>query len=161
MCTTTAARADTDAPKPEEAAERARFVKILREHGYPLTAQRAAVMDVICRVSGHICAEHLQATVRSRYPSLRLNKTTVYRALDLFLSLGLVTEMKCGDGRAQYELASRGRHSHLICLRCGQLQDLHEDIAAMVISCIDRRLGFVPELEAYPVFGLCAHCRTQ
>ena len=161
MCTTTAARADTDAPKAEEAAERARFVKTLRERGYPLTAQRSAVMDVICRVSGHICAEHLQETVRSRYPSVRLNKTTVYRALDLFLSLGLVTEMKCGDGRAQYELASRGRHSHLVCVRCGHLQDLPEDIGGTVTSCIDRRLGFVPELEAYPIFGLCAACRAR
>ncbi len=109
---------------------------------------------------GHICADHILKAVTVRHPELKMNKTTVYRALDLLLELGLVTEHKCGDGRAQYEPAARGRHSHMICRGCGQLLDLDEGIAAMLREGLRARHGFRAELESYPIFGLCASCRS-
>lgn len=142
-------------------AERAHFQETLREGGHVLTAHRAAVIDVICRLAGHICAEHLLGAVRSLHPSLRMNKTTIYRALDLFLDLGLITEIKCGEGRAQYELVSRGRHSHLLCHDCGKLLYLEEDVAAALRADLERQLGFVPDIASHPLAGLCADCRKR
>lgn len=130
----------------------------LRERGLHLTAQRRAVSDAVFGCPGHICAEHVLNVVRERQPQLKVNKTTVYRALDLLVDLGLVTEHKCGDGPAQYEPAQRGHHSHLICRSCGALQNLDDDLAASLAASLRQRHGFRAELDSYPLFGVCAKC---
>lgn len=139
-------------------SERKQIVATLQEQGLRLTPQRQAVCEAIFGCPGHICAEHILEAVSVRHPDLRMNKTTVYRALDLLLELGLVLEHKCGDGRAQYEPASRGRHSHLMCRRCGELLDIDEGLATTLREELRSRHGFRVELESYPLFGLCASC---
>lgn len=131
----------------------------LRERGLRLTTQRRAVCEAIFGCPGHICAEHVLTVVSERWPGPRMNKTTVYRTLDLLVELGLVSEHKCGDGPAQYEPASRGRHSHAMCRRCGTLYNLDEGLAAELGEKLQARHGFLAELASYPIFGVCANCR--
>jgi len=130
----------------------------LRDRGLRLTFQREAVCETIFNCVGHICAEHILSAVSTNHPRLRMNKTTVYRTLDLLLDLGLVTEHKCGEGRAQYEPASRGRHSHLICCECGVLMDIDPDVAGSFRDQLRLRYGVQVDLESYPVVGLCPEC---
>ncbi len=144
---------------PSEAEQR-HFEVSLRERGLDLTTQRRAVFEAIYGCSGHICAEHILDIVTKRYPDLKMNKTTVYRTLDLLLDLGLVSEHKCGDGSAQYEPSSRGPHSHLMCRRCGRLFDIDNILSARMREQILVHHDFLAELENYPIFGLCAACNN-
>jgi len=155
MCTSTCSgeRRDLDP------AERKRIVSVLRERGLRLTPHREAVCEALFNCPGHICAEHILDAVEAHRPHLEMNKTTVYRTLDLLLEAGLVIEHRCADGRAQYEPASRGRHSHLICRQCGELVDLDGQTVAALREGLRARHGFYAELESYPIFGLCATCR--
>ncbi len=155
MCTST----DAGSWRRLSPRERAQIAHALQERGLRLTTQREAVCETILGCPGHICAEHILETVTVHHPGLRMNKTTVYRALDLLLEMGLISEHKCGDGRAQYEPASRGRHSHLICRQCGQLLDLEESVAVTLREGLRALHGFQAELESYPIFGVCASCR--
>ena len=155
MCTSSAL-AEGKKLSPED---RELVAAALRTRGLRLTTQREAVCEVLFNCPGHICAEHILMSAASRYPRLRINKTTVYRSLDLLMELGLVSEHKCGDGRAQYEPASRGRHSHMICRKCGTLLDLEPDLAATLRNGLDARYGFHVELESYPIFGVCRACQ--
>ena len=155
LCTST----DTGTHRRLGPGERARIRLALENRGLRLTTQREAVCEAIFGCPGHICAEHILETVSDRHHDLRMNKTTVYRALDLLFELGLISEHKCGDGRAQYEPASRGRHSHLICRQCGELLDLDESLAVTLREGLRALHGFQADLESYPIFGLCASCR--
>lgn len=155
LCTST----DTGNWRRLPSEERARISLALQERGLRLTPQREAVCEAILGCPGHICAEHILDTVAAHHPDLKVNKTTVYRTLDLLLEAGLISEHKCGDGRAQYEPASRGRHSHLICRQCGELLDLEESVAVTLREGLKALHGFQAELESYPIFGLCASCR--
>jgi Fur family transcriptional regulator, ferric uptake regulator len=132
----------------------------LREHGHRLTLQRQLVFETILGCPGHICAEHILAVIDARRPGLQMDKTTVYRTLDLLVELGLVREHRCGDGAAQYEPAARGPHSHLLCSRCNTLYNLDESVAADFRATLVAALGFAPDLDAYPIHGLCAGCRA-
>ncbi|HEX2987729.1 MAG TPA: transcriptional repressor [Chloroflexota bacterium] len=156
MCTST----DPGVGKRLATEARGQIVAALQGRGLRLTTQREAVCEAIFGCSGHICAEHILESVTVHHPGLRMNKTTVYRALDLLLELGLVSEHKCGDGRAQYEPASHGPHSHMICRRCGRLLDMDESVASAIRRRLGEEHGFQVELESYPVFGLCPECRT-
>jgi Fur family ferric uptake transcriptional regulator len=149
--------------RPLEPVELKLLTEAVRARGLHLTAQRRAVCEAVFGCPGHICAEHVLAVVRERWADARarVNKTTVYRTLDLLVDLELVSEHKCGDGPAQYEPASRGHHSHAICRRCGSLQNLDPAIAAELGEQLRTRHGFQADLESYPIIGLCASCRVQ
>lgn len=140
--------------------ERQRFAEALAERDLQLTLQREVIYELVVGCPGHICAEHILDIVSASRPGLRMNKTTVYRTLDLLVDLGLVREHKCGEGAAQYEPAARGPHSHLLCQRCGRLENLDETLQAEIQATLLARHGFVAELESYPVLGLCADCRS-
>jgi Fur family ferric uptake transcriptional regulator len=124
-----------------------------------LTEQREEICEVILGCPGHICAEHILEAVASRRPDLKVNKTTVYRALDLLQELNLVTEHKVGDGPALYEAASRGHHAHLICTRCGHSEDMDPRLAESLRIGLRAKHAFRLELESHPLFGLCANCQ--
>lgn len=130
----------------------------LRERGLRLTPQRQAVSETIFGGPGHICAEHILEAVSARYPHLKMNKTTVYRTLDLLLELGLLSEHRCADGRAQYEPSSRGRHSHAMCRNCGALVEINPDLLSAFSAGLRSHHGFRADLESYPVYGLCSSC---
>jgi Fe2+ or Zn2+ uptake regulation protein len=148
-------------PLPEDIRAEARedFRALLRERNLPATPQRMAIYDVLLETNAHICAEHILDKARARHPGRRMNKTTVYRTLDILLSLGLVYEMKRDDGRAQYEHTLRGPHGHLICRRCERIEDLDLTVAAMVQASINRRYGFQVDLVGHALPGLCSRCR--
>lgn len=139
-------------------AEMARLRQALRAGGYAVTAQRRATYDALLEANDHTCAEHILEAIQRDHPTWRVNKTTVYRNLDLFQSLGLIREMRRDDGRAQYELALYGRHGHLICRRCGELFDLDPALAANVQRQLQERSGFSVDLAGHALYGLCDRC---
>ena len=138
--------------------DRDAITEALRGRGLRLTARREAVSEAIANCDGHICAEHILSAVSANHPQVGMNKTTVYRTLDLMIDLGLVTEHRCGDGRAQYEMASRGRHSHMICRECGLLMDMDPGLASSFRDALRLKSGFQIDLEHYPVHGVCPEC---
>lgn len=138
---------------------RARAISRLRSARHPPTPQRVAVIEALLRAGGHICAEHILEDVKREHAELAMNKTTVYRTLDLLLSLGLATEMRCVDGRAQYELAAEQTHYHLVCTRCGARLELEPSVAEAIRSSVWRAHAFTVDLERYPLFGLCPECQ--
>ncbi len=147
-------------PLSQEAieAERKRLQQALHDGGYALTSQRAAVYDVLLETNDHICAEHILESIRRKHPSWRVNKTTIYRTLDLLLALGIIYEMKRDDGRAQYEPAYRGPHGHLICRQCGELQDLVPAAAASFRAALSAKCGFDVDIVGHAFPGICQRC---
>lgn len=139
--------------------ERARYLCALRHRGLAITSKRTAIYETFLEVNDHLCAEHILQKLTERHPLWRLNKTTVYRALALFVSLGLISEMKQADGRAQYELALGGPHGHLLCQRCGRLHDLDAETPRAFQDAIPTQLGFELALAGHALPGLCQRCR--
>ena len=142
-----------------ESAERQQLADALQERGLQLTLQREAIYEAVLGCPGHICAEHLLAEVSARHPGLRMDKTTVYRTLDLLVDMGLVSVHKFDDGPAQYEPASRGPHGHLVCRRCGAMSNLDQSALEEISRSLFAQHGFAADLASYPILGLCARCR--
>jgi Fur family ferric uptake transcriptional regulator len=138
--------------------ERQHLRQVLREQGYAVTAPRMAIYDILLQANGHLCAGHALEVLAQVHPTWHVNKTTMYRTLDLFQALGLVHEMKRDDGSAEYELASRGRHGHLLCRGCGEMCDIDQAIAASLQRELRDRAGFAVELAGHALVGLCRQC---
>jgi Fur family peroxide stress response transcriptional regulator len=105
-----------------------------RDQGIPLTEQRRVILCAISGRKDHPTADEIYETVREQAP--QISRTTVYRTLDLYVRLGLITRIAHPGSTARYDPDTR-QHHHLLCLHCNKLTDLYE-----------------PHLDALPLHGL-------
>jgi Fur family ferric uptake transcriptional regulator len=129
----------------------------LRGKGHRLTPQREMVLSVICEGDGHLTAEDILKRVRKRYP--QMNKSAVYRTLDLLTRLGLVNPTDFGQGRVEYEIHQHPHHHHLICRNCRAMFEVEERAFAPLEKTLRADYGFFADLDHFAIFGLCHKCQ--
>lgn len=131
----------------------------LRSRGLRLTPQRLLILELLERSSGHIAPEDIYQQVLQRYPMI--NRSTVYRTLDVLEDLGLVRHGHVDDGAARYHLAAETNHLHLICHQCGHAVELTDLTAGdSFVETLRSRFGFRADLTHFPISGLCEGCAT-
>ena len=133
-------------------------VQTLKEMGHRLTPQRIAILGVLHDSDGHITAEDIFVRVRARHRTV--NRSTVYRTLELLTKLGLVVETDFGEGRLVYHHIEKGHHHHLICRECGRVTDVDESVFAPFEELLIRRFQFVADIRHLAISGHCLHCGT-
>jgi Fur family ferric uptake transcriptional regulator len=133
--------------------------QILKEKGYRFTTQRAAVLQILHETDEHITAGEIYQDVKTKYP--KLNKSTIYRTLELMKQLGLVTETDFGGDRFCYHLGEKGLHHHLICRKCGRIIDLDESAIESLNKFLVNSYNFVPEIRHLAIFGRCLSCQSK
>jgi Fur family ferric uptake transcriptional regulator len=131
----------------------------LRDSGYRLTPQRAAVWEVVREHAGHMTVEEVTAAARARLPEI--NVSTVYRTLELLVSLDLVTETKLGTARSYFEVSPEPVHHHFVCTGCGAVGHFGDGEFAALYRALAEREGFAAERMRATVSGLCRICRAQ
>jgi Fur family ferric uptake transcriptional regulator len=137
-------------------ANSAALLASLRHSGRRLTPQREMVLAVICEGHGHLTADEILVRARERYPYL--NKSAVYRTLDLLIQLGLVNPTDFGRGQIEYEIHAHPHHHHLICRQCGQRAEVNERIFAPLARALRAEYGFRADLDHFAIFGTCRKC---
>jgi Fur family ferric uptake transcriptional regulator len=96
--------------------------------------------------------------VRARHPEVHLS--TVYRSLDAFERLGVVTHVHLGHGRATYHLAEE-LHHHAVCEGCGAVVELPDDLLGAVVHRVRGEFGFEVDAHHFALSGRCAACATS
>jgi Fur family ferric uptake transcriptional regulator len=129
----------------------------LRRVGQRVTPQRLVILGAL-RAGEHLSADDVFARVEPLLPAV--NRSTVYRTLELFRDLGLVSETDLGGGARQFELIGEPHH-HLICHRCGGIEELDDTLVAPLRHAVHRQYGFAPAIDHLAVFGYCAACNRE
>ena len=148
-------REPTDAQKSHAHAHED-YTERLRRLGVRVTPQRLFVLEALEQTAGHMTAEEVMQWVSRRYPALNL--ATVYRALDVLVSVGLVAQTDLGGGAAYYELVGDSPHHHLACERCGQVVEMDESLLTALRDDALRVYGFHARPRHLAIFGLCGEC---
>jgi len=143
-------RAVADAAVAAEAA----LAERLRQAGQRVTPQRAVILGALCP-GEHLSADAVLARVGGRLPTM--NRSTVYRVLELFRDIGLVSETDLGGGVRQFELLGE-RHHHLVCRHCGAILDLDDALVRPLREAVGARYGFAATVDHLALFGRCAAC---
>jgi Fur family ferric uptake transcriptional regulator len=132
----------------------------MRRLGLKHSRQRDVVVDVFLGCAGHVTVDELGARVRERDPSV--GQTTVYRAVKLLADCGLATAHRFGAGETRYEPARPGtHHDHLVCTRCGAIEEFEDDAIEQLQAAAARRHGFVLEGHVFELYGRCRACRER
>ena len=95
-----------------------------RNGSFRLTRQRQILLELIDKTGEHLDAERLYQLAKERDP--KLNRVTVYRTLKMLKTGGLVDEldlMHHGGDQHYYETRLKQEHAHVICLRCGKVEE--------------------------------------
>jgi Fur family ferric uptake transcriptional regulator len=143
---------------PAESPIGGHLVAALQRAGQRLTAPRRAVADLIAAREGHFTAAQLEDDARRR--QLDVGRATIFRALDLFASLGLVERIDLPGGDHAYVACDPIHHHHAICTGCGRSFDVADRGLAEILGEIGRRSSFRVTEHRLEIFGLCAACQA-
>jgi len=131
---------------------------VLRQAGHRVTRQRGIILDAVCTGDGHIALGEVYTRARRQDPSL--DRSTVYRALKLFVDVGLVVAADTGDGESYFEIKRPQQHHHLVCRECGNEQEVDDSVIVAMVDQVYRQLGFQVSTDHLVLFGTCARCLT-
>jgi Fur family ferric uptake transcriptional regulator len=133
----------------------------LRKRGVRLTRQRRILLDLIDHSGRHLDAESLFQMAQEKDP--KLNRVTVYRTLKLLKEGGLVDEldlMHYGGDQHYYETRLKQEHAHVICLRCGKVEEFFGEPLQKLRRQVESHFGFQILLARTEIGGYCSHCQV-
>lgn len=133
----------------------------LKERGIRLTRQRQVLLDLIDKSGEHLDAERLYQLAKEVDP--RLNRVTVYRTLKMLKEGGLVDEldlMHYGGDQHYYETRMKQEHAHVICLRCGRVEEFYGEPLQKLRRQVESHFGFQILIARTEIGGYCSHCQV-
>ena len=150
--------APSTASMREEAFDRLR--EFSSERGLKKSRQRELILDRFLGMGGHVTADDVHAEVRGADRSI--GRTTVYRALRLFCDARIASSMDLKDGLTRFEPAlSRGHHDHLICVRCGRIDEFLSPEVERRQEEIAAAHGYRLVSHRHQLYGVCPDCEPD
>lgn len=141
----------------------------IRRVGHRMTASREAILNILAQSAEHLSAEDIYIKVHAKKPSIGL--TTVYRTLELLVSIGMVAKFDFGDGRARFELLQGPKcvkyHHHLVCTGCSRIIEysdfINEELANLEIiqEKLSKKYDFLITNHLVQYCGLCSKCLAE
>ncbi len=133
----------------------------IKQRGYKLTPQRRAILNKIIENKGkHLTTEEMFEIVKIDCPEIGL--ATVYRTLQLFENIGIVSILNLNDGIVRYELSNsreEHQHHHLVCTKCGSLFEVEMDLLEELEKNISEKYNFKILNHSLKFYGICNRCK--
>jgi len=100
-----------------------------------------------------------QVEIAALTPSI--DRGSVYRTIELFLELGVVSSITHG-WKQRFELAApfRPHHHHLHCVKCGKTEEIQSERLEGMIHEVAGASNFHVIGHTFEVTGICSACRT-
>ena len=130
----------------------------IHQAGYRVTPQRSLVLDAVCAGDGHTTLSEVYGRVRQR--DRAISRSTVYRALHMFVATGVVIQADTGDAEPYYEVARVAPHHHLRCRQCGWEGEITAEDLSSLEATVRDRYRFEVQTDHLVLFGRCARCRA-
>jgi Fe2+ or Zn2+ uptake regulation protein len=128
---------------------------VLHERGQRVTPQRLVIHRALRELRGHATADELLDAVEDKLPNVSL--PTVYSTLELFEQLGVVRRLGVRQGAVLYD-PRPDPHDHLVCDRCGRIEDLDAGVELAGALRRARRRGFEASRAEVRISGICSDC---
>jgi len=132
------------------------YLEKLHENGSRITRQRQVILDAICQADGHTTVGEIY--YRSRKLDVSIDRSTVYRSLDLFVKLGIVIVAENINGERTYELVKECPHHHLICTICGNDVEIENKAVDDFYMQLSSEYKYEITMDHLIVFGVCSNC---
>ena len=134
--------------------------KELKEHGLKATVPRLKILELMEQSKiRHFSAEDIYRYLLKS--DVELGLATVYRVLTQFESAGIVIRHNFEEGHSVFELAGDEHHDHIVCVRCGKVEEFHDNEIEQRQNVIAKKLGFELTDHNLNMYGLCPSCKQN
>jgi len=123
-----------------------------------MTRQREIILDELQRVNTHPTAYEIFEMVKHKLPRISLG--TVYRNLEVLSEAGLIRTMPVGKAPRRFD-GMADSHYHLVCVRCGQVEDVGQGMVAIKENGLEKKSGYRLIGHRLKFLGLCPHCKEK
>jgi Fur family peroxide stress response transcriptional regulator len=133
-------------------------IETLRKNGYKATTQRIAVCRFALHNRDHPTAQRIYDEVRKMHPTVSL--ATIYKTLQILTEHGLIQELDLPQSQARFD-SYVGPHINLVCMQCGNIQDLNDETAKEMVVRAAAKAEFTRTGQRLDIYGLCKACRGK
>lgn len=132
----------------------------LRQAGLKATLPRVKILEIMERSSvRHLSAEDIYKALLEEGEDVGI--ATIYRVLTQFESAGLVTRHHFEGGISVFELDHGEHHDHILCIKCGKVEEFVDSVIEQRQRDIARKLGFTMTDHSLNIYGICDDCQSR
>lgn len=132
----------------------------LRSSGLKATLPRLKVLQVFREsTQRHLGADDVYKALLAEGSDIGL--ATVYRVLMQFVQAGLLERQHFEGEKAVFELNEGRHHDHMVCVRCGRVEEFVDAAIEQRQREIAAERGFELQEHALALYGICSRpeCR--
>lgn len=122
-----------------------------------LTIQRKTIYDIVSGSQDHPTAADVIERLKEQGCSFAYG--TVYNSLRYLTEAGMIQELKLEGDAARYD-ARVEEHQHIVCVRCGKVDEVFTQAPADWLEAVAKETGYVIKQEQFLFKGVCSACRA-
>lgn len=132
----------------------------LRKAGLKVTLPRVKILQLLeSSETRHLSAEDVYKGLIEADEDVGL--ATVYRVLTQFEAAGLVERHHFEGGHSVFELMSVDHHDHLVCSKCGEIEEFYDEVIELQQEKIAAKFGFEITDHSLYLYGICKQCQRE
>lgn len=129
----------------------------LKNVGLKITVPRLKVLHILEQSANHhLSAEGVYKALLETGEDVGL--ATVYRVLTQFEAAGLVARHNFEGGHSVFELTQGEHHDHLVCVKCGLVEEFVDEVIEQRQKEIAEKAQFKMTDHALNIYGICPKC---
>lgn len=133
----------------------------LREEGHFITDPRETIIEYLTKNAEAATADEIVEDLHAQGNDI--DRSSIYRTINLFSDLGIVDNVLFRDGVKRVELSSEfggSHHHHLICEDCGKVIEFEECGIENLQRIAEIKHEFDVENHHMEFYGRCSNCRV-
>ena len=129
-----------------------------KEKGYRFSKTRNCILELLLEYNNPLSALEIQQILKKQ--KVVVNKTTIYREINLLKKEGIILEIQLNEKNKRYELSSKKHHHHIVCTNCNKIEDvvLDKDLETQEKK-IEKNKKFKIINHSLEFFGICEKCQ--
>lgn len=129
----------------------------LRKVSLRATPARIAVLNLLEKTKQPIDVNKIVNFVNNE--GIKTDPATVFRIMNMFTQKGITISVQFQEDKARYELANRKHHHHLVCEKCGKIENVSGQFLCTLGKEIQSKHKFLVKRHSLEFFGLCFNCQ--
>jgi len=111
------------------------LMSVIEDMGYRITQPRRDVVKLLETKPDGFGAEEIHGALPE------VGRATVYRTIRLLLDIGVICKLVMWDGSTKYSLARVEHHHHLVCVRCGTVEEFLDSTIERLVRAIGAEVS--------------------
>lgn len=141
----------------EREQEGNRVLQMLTARGFRETDARRSIVETVLGKEGQFTARQLHEELER----WGVGRATVFRTLDLLVELGVLNRLHTDDRCSAYVVCAAQHHHHLVCERCGAVQEITDARVERAVRAMTVDVGFRAREHHLEIVGTCGACQRE